>query len=442
MPLGPAALSNTAIKIHLPYVAQEYPTPGIFGVEMSEITTTAGLDLVRTSGTRWVRRNALLWSEIEPIEGEGYRWDGPFTTRLEKEMIAAASNNLNLVLIVRSHPAWAVSPHNATCAPINPAKYEAFARFLAAAIERYSQHPYNVRYWEIGNEPDAGMGATDSIFYGCWGIQGDTYYGGKAYGTMLRAIYPVMKAANPNIYVLNGGLLLDMPFVATNSRDTHGRFFEGMLEAGAGNAFDILSFHSYIFYGANGLDYGRDEDWRIAYLKSLLQRYNVPTKPLMRTETALLCTTVTTQCRWAQADYVARSFVRSMRDGLLANIWYVYDGDSHHNTALVEPTAVFVPRPAYFAFRHTARMLSGATYLGPIPNLPYGVEGYRLRQRTGEILVYWTDVAQSLSFSYPLTDQQQASCSNRDGGSLACQIEGQRLKLEAGRSPSFVLISP
>ncbi len=88
-------------------------------------------------------------------------------------------------------------------------QYGRFAAFLSEVVKRYSQPPYNVRYWEIGNEPDTPIGP-DSGF-GCWGVNGDPYFGGGAYGNMLKAVYPAIKAANPQVQVLNGSLLLDRP---------------------------------------------------------------------------------------------------------------------------------------------------------------------------------------------------------------------------------------
>jgi alpha-L-arabinofuranosidase len=115
---------------------------------------------------------------------------------------------------------------------------------MAEVVRRYSRAPYNVLYWEIGNEPDAYIFPNDSV-YGCWGVKDDPYYGGEAYGRMLTAVAAAMKAVNPNVKILNGGLLLDKAYSSADPATRSGRFFEGVLRAGAGPAIDILSFHSY-----------------------------------------------------------------------------------------------------------------------------------------------------------------------------------------------------
>jgi hypothetical protein len=433
---------SPAQRVFLPQVVHSDAAPSIFGLEMSRVNAERGLDLVKTTNTRWVRRGTLRWNLVEPVEDGGYVWDHPWTRALEEDMITASQNGLNLIVPVISSPTWATAPYTVDCAPINPAKVEKFARFMAAAVERYSAPPFNIRYWEIGNEPDAPIFKNDSGF-GCWGVEGDPYFGGRAFGEMLKVVVPAMKAVNPDLKILNGGLMLDRPYVAGDSTTTIGRFFEGMLLAGAGPHIDLLSFHTYVFYRTPGQPaLGGREDWRIDYLRELTRRYQVPNLPLIRTETALLCVAVTPECRWAQADLVGRTYARTMRDGLLATIWYQYDSDSFHNTALIEPSDIWVPRPAYFAYRHTGRLLSGARYAGPIPGLPAAVEGYQFTRGAQTIAIYWTDDPAGVSFTIPVAAGARVSCTNRDGGPMACAPASGVLSLTAEVSPAFVVATP
>lgn len=429
-------------RVYLPILVDGRVGSQVFGIEMASLSATNGLDLVATSGTRWVRRNALLWSDIQAAEGAAYNWDAPAVKALEEEMLRASKLGINLIITVRGSPTWAVAPYRAGCAPINPSYYDDFARFMSAVVQRYSAAPYNVRYWEIGNEPDAPVATDPVVPFGCWGIVSDPFYGGRAYGEMLKVVYPAMKAANSSVSVLNGGLLLDRPYEEGKSNTTIGRFFEGMLVAGAGSSFDILSFHSYVYWYAPGLPpLGPREDWRVGYLKELLARYKAPQKPMIRSETALLCFEVTPECRWAQADLVGRTYARTLRDGLLATVWYIYDSDSFHNTAMIEPFDVFVPRAAYFAYRHTARMLSGAQYVGPIPDLPATAEGYVFHRGNETIYTFWTDERGGVPVSIAVPGGK-LTCTDRDGGPVACAAENGRVALTAGLSPAFVSVRP
>ena len=76
-------------------------------------------------------------------------------------------------------------------------------------VERYGSPPYNVKYWELGNEPDAAWQhiASDSVF-GCWGDVNAPFYGGQHYGEMLKEVYPQIKSTDPDAHVVVGGLLL------------------------------------------------------------------------------------------------------------------------------------------------------------------------------------------------------------------------------------------
>lgn len=439
-PLAAPAQPSRPHRVHLPMLAGGSRVQSAFGLEMLRLSAHRGLDLVTATNTRWVRRNALLWKDIEPVQGGGYNWDHPSVKELEGELARASQLGINMILIVRGSPGWAVAPYTAGCGPINPRHYGDYARFMAALVDRYGRPPYNLRFVEIGNEPDAPIRPDDFVF-GCWGNDRDSYYGGGAYGSMLKAVVPTMKAANPDVQVLNGGLLLDQPYVEGQPRTLQGRFFEGMLRAGAGPYIDIVSFHTYVFWYTPGQPpLGPREDWRVSYLQGLLRAYGQPAKPMLRTETALLCIELTPECRWAQADLVARTYARTVRDQLLATIWYIYDDDGFHNTALIEPLDVFVPRPAYFAYRHAARMFNSTSYEGPLAGAPPAVEGYVFRRDGERVYVFWTDEPAGVPFSLPLPAGAIVSCTDRDGGPVPCAPADGALQLTAQVSPAFVVV--
>lgn len=408
--------------------------PTVFGVEVLDVRPERGLDMLRSLGPAWIRRNGLLWKDVETIEGRGYVWTRPNVVALEREMLEVRERGLELILVVRGSPRWATQPYTADCGPINSEKYGRYASFLGAAIKRYSQPPFNVRYWELGNEPDAPVGA-DSV-YGCWGIPSDPYYGGRAYGEMLKAVYPAMKAANPSIQVLNGSLLLDKPNTPSS------RFMDGVLLAGAANSFDVLGFHSYCMYDptdSNGHDAMFDscaDDWKISFLRQLIRSYGVPSKPMLRTEAALLCSVPHTACRQQQADFIPRHFARTMRDQILGSIWFEFESDAFRNSALVEPSDPRVARPAFVAMTQASTMFGGARYLGSLSDQPAGVEGYRFERGREEILVVWSDETRTISI--PVDQGAGVDCSNRDGRAIDCDNLAGEVSLTVGPSPAYV----
>jgi hypothetical protein len=430
-----AAAADTALyTTYLPAIMAQ--TQPIFGLDATSLTPAHGLDGLVASGTSWVRAGNLLWRDVEPVEGDAYHWDAPSVQLLEQEMLAASTHRLKLILVIRASPAWATAPYQADCAPINPAKYTRFAAFLAAAVDRYSKSPYNVMFWEIGNEPDAPIFPSDSGF-GCWGVISDPYYGGRAYGEMLKVVYPAMKARDGQISVLNGGLLLDHPYNASTGSSHMARFLEGIFVAGAGTSFDILSFHSYSFYN-NTVDGSRGAtDWKVGYLRELMDRYAVPRKPLLNTEAALLCAVATPECSEAQANAIGRFYIRAIADDLLGHLWYVYDSDDFNHTALVEPSNVSVQRPIYHAYRQVATLLTGARLLGPLIGQAAGIEGYRFASGARAITVFWSNSEQIASI--PAQPGTEVTCADRGGEPIVCTNTDGAVRLTTRPGPLFVI---
>jgi len=430
----PRAAAQLTTAIYMPIV--RLPTETIFGLSMTRVAPGRGLSDVVALRTSWVRGSSLIWRDVEPVEDGGYHWDAPSVQLLEQEMQYASQYGLKLIVVVRSSPAWATKPYRADCAPIHPTKYARFAAFLAAAATRYSKAPYEVTFWEIGNEPDAPIIRGNSGF-GCWGVTNDPYYGGRAYGAMLNTIYPAIKAAAPQITVLNGGLLLDQPYNPSTGSGRSARFLEGIFIAGAGASFDMLSFHSYSYYDFTADGTRGPVDWKVGYLRNIMQAYGVAQKPMIGTETALLCNTVTPECREAQADAVGRYYARALNDRLVGQMWYLYDNDSFRNTALVEPSNIAVRRPAFYAYQAAAALLENTRPLGALVGQPAGVEGYRFSRGRQIVTIIWSNTQQPVALS--VDPVAAVECFNRDGQPLICANTNGNLSITVQSSPIYVV---
>ncbi len=135
---------NRSASAALSPVAPE-PIQGI------EIRTTGGLPTVGLANVQWIRVNGLLWHEVEAQEGVR---DWSLASELEEKLQAISAQNQEVILIIRGTPEWAQAFPGSFCGPISNEKLAAFASFVSEAVARYSQPPYNVKYWELGNEPD------------------------------------------------------------------------------------------------------------------------------------------------------------------------------------------------------------------------------------------------------------------------------------------------
>jgi hypothetical protein len=398
---------------------------------VSWISPAAGVGAIRPG---WLRRNGLRWADVEPERGAGYRWDAPGVRALEAQLVAASQLGLRVILVVQGSPPWAVEPFRSSCAPVAAERRDDYARFVAAAVARYSAPPYNVRFWELGNEPDAFV-VEGELPYGCWGRPDQPLYGGEAYGELLKVAYPAIKAADPSAVVFNGGLLLDRPYDPASGEGRSGRFLEGVLEAGAGASFDVLAYHSYSFFDGTP-DGGATQDWKPAYLRGILARYGV-SKPLFNTEGALLCLQASPACAQAQAFAIPRLYARTLRDGVGGFVWYLYESDDFRSTALVEPSDPTQRRPAHLAFAQATAALDGLGYAGPLSGLPAGAEGHLLRAGRRAAAVLWANTPVGVVLrpdgAGPL------ACAEWDGAPLPCARDGAgRLLIEAGPGPRYV----
>ena len=260
---------------------------------------SAGLDLVAQAGAYWVRRNSLLWSAVEPNEGDR-NWGA--LAKLEQELLEASKRGLQVVLVVSSTPQWAQKVPGSFCGPVAEDKLLSFARFMNDVVKRYSAAPYNIQYWEIWNEPDIAPNKVppDSI-YGCWGDDTDAYYGGGYYAEMLKQVYPQVKAANPQAQVLVGGLLLDCDPVnpPVGEQCIPAGYLEGILRSGGGDFFDGVSYHAYDYY-TGPFEYGNqnwNSNWdssgpvviaKARFLRSVLAAYHYPDKFILNSEAGII----------------------------------------------------------------------------------------------------------------------------------------------------------
>lgn len=385
------------------------PTPSeeLMGIEFRRLND---LSMVVGMRAEWFRWNAIIWHRIETEEGIR---DWSVLSDLETQLITASEQGVRPILVVRGAPEWAQKIPGSFCGPIQEDKLPTFVSFVAEAVTRYSAPPFNVKYWEFGNEPDvdAAFVQPDSVF-GCWGDPNDPDYGGGYYGEMLKQVYPVIKSIDPEAQVLVGGLLLDCdpghpPETAPGSgvlKDcTPARFLEGILKNGGGSYFDGVSYHAYDYYAAalgNYLNGNWRSSWdttgptliaKARYIRGLLENYGFFDKYLINSELALLCGRdgkedfcQTGDFNLTKAYFLAEAYGAARAEGLRSNIWFSLRG--WRGSGLVDEQ--LQPNPAYQAFDFQASKLEDTAFVGEITGLP-GIQGYQFANERQRIALVW-----------------------------------------------------
>jgi hypothetical protein len=351
-----------------------------WGVE-NHNANPALVEMMKESGFTMVRRNALRWAHIEPEEGN-INWEA--AERLEQDLQRLSQAGMEVILIVHTTPPWAQQAPGIQCSAVREEKLEAFADFMYEAVSRYSYPPYNVKFWELGNEPDVAPHLIPPEYpFGCWGDEEDDFYGGGHYAEMLKFVYPAIKLANPEVQVLVGGLLLDCdPSLSPDENlCPSAKFIEGILRSGGGDYFDIMSYHGYaLYFGSLQLD-PNHPNWehrsgvvlgKAEYLRELFSKYEID-KPIIHSEGGLICPegrsdSPNRHCNppqdaffEAQADYIIWLYVRDWATGIDGTVWYQFEGPAWRHANLL--TANQEETPALRAFQFLTEFLGDAEFI-------------------------------------------------------------------------------
>lgn len=385
--------------------------PSVFGVEIGRGIVPLVANRLGEARINWVRYNGIVWSEVEPTQGNR---DWSRIAGVEAEIRAIAEQGAAPVVIIRGAPAWAQKVPGSECGPIKPEALDAFADFMRSAVARYSAPPYNVKYWEMGNEPDVDPSLIPAgMPFGCWGDANDEFYGGGYYAEMLKRVYPAIKSVDPDAQVVVGGLLLgcDPTNPPPNTECRDGRFLEGILRNGGGAAFDIMAYHSYMYWGEPAGDWDlRHPFWshrggiflgKLDFVRETMRRYGVD-KPIMMNEGGLLCFRSDPRCSVPafyadQANYAVRLYARTWANGLLSSFWYTLNGPGWQEGGLLDANQA--PRPAFQTLRFMATLLEGATFSEKLGG--GALEGYAFRKGATTYQIYWTNDRSTVELPLP-----------------------------------------
>lgn len=411
---GPGANQS----IFIPVVNNRFWPASPFGFETSRIAESAFQTRAQELTPRWIRLNGVSWMNVQPNQGDPYNWAA--LAGFENELLASNRLGLTSIVTINRSPRWATVIADA-CGAIRADRFTDFANFMEALVARYSQAPFNVKYWEMFNEVDVefqDVPLKDHVI-GCWGDRNDPYFGGRHYGNMLKVVTPAIKRADPAAKVLAGAFILIRPNTQWQYVGKPENFLPGILEAGAAPYFDILSFHSHGWYWFSPVqDNGPNDDWtaygstvdaKANFFKQVLNRYGV-SKPLFMDESAFICPDINDEYRAKcanppasffdeQANHVIRGYSASLVAGVSMIAWYTLDEQGWGSSGLLDPQ--LNPRPVFRAYQTLINQLNGAELPGTAVNYAAGVRGWRFRVGSNYVDVVYASFVGSKTINWP-----------------------------------------
>jgi hypothetical protein len=436
----PASASSQILYLPTVYRDRESRFPSPFGVQLYGSITESknALSSLGASRATWVRW-PISWSSIEPTQSTPaqYRWS------IDASIRAAYESDLELIVTISDNPAWASTYRNG---PIDKVDLQRFVQFVVALVERYDGDGVadapgspKVKYWEFYNEPDAGVELNASFGASYWGPYGADY------ARMLCAVYPAIKAANPEAQIVFGGIAYDH-FLDGEGRGAFVREFLGdVLKAGGGECFDIMNFHYYPPFEPNWLSYGPGLAGKAAHLR---QTYDLGEKPMMVTEAGWHSHdySVYPSSPQMQAGYVVKLFTQAMYSDIQALTWWTWidPGGGYGPNGLL--TQQFIPKPAYTVFRDAARRLGTATPSERLYLSNRNIEVYRFTSASGQpLFVLWSRDDQSHMITLPLAKGQIVDMYGNRRQVVTDGADGRydgRITVSAGIDPLYVEAIP
>ena len=285
-------------------------------------------------------RDEVSWGAIERVKGE-LAMPQRFDTYVRK----AAAQGGNVLLILD----YANRFYDDGDRPRSPEAIEGFCRYAEFVVRHFGK---DVPLYEVWNEWDIGIGLPEPYRKG--GSPAD-------YVKLLKAVYPRIRAANPDAIVMAGG---------STSGGVKKGWLEGIVKLGALDFCDAISIHGYN-YNAKFPERGPEANsaW-MAGVQEMLRRYNGGKDvPFYVTEMGWP-THVTRGGTDPElsASYLARLYLLARISPSFRGLWwYDFQDDgwnpeyNENNFGLVRPD--LTPKPAYYVIADISSLVADGTYV-------------------------------------------------------------------------------
>lgn len=235
--------------------------------EVEEWKIQRTLELAREMGATWIVEY-FPWAYIETDVGT-FDWE-------HTDMIIEHARHQGLTVIARLGmvPEWArpdPDVRETTNTYLAKEHYADFANFAGAFAQRYAGRVDHLIIW---NEPNLKFE---------WGYREVDPAG---YAELLKVVYPVAHAANPDVVILGGALAPTLEPENGHAGLNDLRYLEQMYAAGAAPYFDALAAHAYglVFPPEIAPDPELLNFRRVELLRAVMDKHGDEDKPIYVTE--------------------------------------------------------------------------------------------------------------------------------------------------------------
>ncbi len=373
-------------------------------------------ELMRRTGTSMARER-LSWASVgkDPRSADGkignFNW-----WSYDISISEQAKRGVRICNVFHDAPAW-----SRTAGERLPNDLLALYRFGKAAATKFKGQ---VHAWEFWNEQDAAL-------LPAWD-----------YASGLKAFYCGVKAADPELPVLPGGLAHVPPIPSS----------EVVLQNDAGAYFDIYNIHVY-----KGIS---EYPSVIGGVRSILEKYN-SVKPIWVTENGTNIEGVSEAASSVPgfrahsprqelliAEFIPKTNLALLAAGVARNFFFVLppyeerEGSKDWGLLRRDWTA----KPGYAAFANLTAQLSAARFLGEY-SAGSGIRAFLFEQPDGgRTLVYWSlskvddgkSTGESRDFTLPVTGGETLSQCDIFGTPMEIRKTQRKLELTAERYPVYL----
>jgi hypothetical protein len=348
-PFRAAALSLAALAASVAFAALP-PAPDIGVCAVIKQFHTAEqaqkrIEIFKAAGINFVRTD-FAWRFLEREKGR------PEFANYDRMVAIAEKNGIWILGLISHTPAWA--------APIAD-HLDEWLGYVEQVVRRYPQ----IRHWEVFNEPNL-----ESF----WGSKPDP----AGYAKLLRLTYAKIKAIDPSLFVVSGGLA-----GGNNASGGYaGSYAQSMFAAGITGAFDAFGIHPYRFpHAPEESEFARNTYApRKATLEEMLGRYRAlmdahgaGDKPVWITECGYSAVPGRSRDDGAkfgmgknlgvtdaeQADFLPRSILLAFQYGASNWMWFTTEGAERNPDNKEDWFGLLhrdlTPRPAYHALKSLRR---------------------------------------------------------------------------------------